>query len=184
MTTAKPEEHLYAISRIQLRPGIWFWMVAFRRRGKHYYKSFYDVRRGGPEKSLAAAIAWRDEQLAKVTAFGKRDFCRLVRTNNSSGVPGVQLVRPRNQPQGSWQARLKLPNGRELTKAFSVKKYGEREAFRLAVDARNAFLETIEDEPFVNHPLAKELCAQRLGGGQERRPAALRPQARENGRGY
>ena len=149
----------YAISRIQPRPGIWCWLAAFRRRGKHYYKSFYDVRRGGPEKSLADAIAWRDEQLAKVTALGKRDFCRLRRTNNSSGVAGVQFIQQVNQPEGSWQARLKLPDGRQLTKAFSVKKYGEREAFRLAVDARNAFLESIEDTPFVNHPLAKEFCA-------------------------
>lgn len=169
--------HHYAISRIQPRFGIWCWLVAFRRSGKHYYKSFYDVRRGGPEKSLADAIAWRNEQLAKVAALGKRDFCRLRRTNNSSGVPGVQFIRPRNQPEGSWQARLKLPDGRGLTKAFSVKKYGERSAFRLAVDARNALLESIEDTPFVNHPLAKEFCARQavtkveMPSGRPRRKA-------------
>ena len=32
-------------------------------------------------------------------------------------------------------------------------------ALRLAADARNVFLESIEDTPFVNHPLAKEFCA-------------------------
>lgn len=117
----KPAAAHYAISRIQPRVGIWCWLVAFRRRGEHYYKSFYDVRCGGPEHSLADAIAWRDTQLAKAAALGKREFCRLVRSNNSSGVPGVQFIHPRNQPLGSWQARLKLPGGRELTKCFSVK---------------------------------------------------------------
>ncbi len=157
---------LYAIFRIQAKPGIWCWSVAFRRRGHYYYQSFYDVRRGGPEQSLAAAIAWRNAQLARVATLGMREFCRLRRTNNSSGVPGVQFVRRKNQPEGFWQARLKLSNGRELTKAFSVKKYGEREAFRLAVDARNALLESIEDKPFVTHPLAKEFCARQAANGE------------------
>ena len=60
-----------------------------------------------------------------------REFRRLLRTNNTSGVPGVQFIRLHGQPEGSWQARLKRPDGRELPKAFSVKKYGERKAFRL-----------------------------------------------------
>lgn len=149
----------YAIYRIQLRPGIWFWLAAFRRCGKHYYKSFYDVRRGGPEKSLAAAIAWRDERLAKAKAPGKREFSRVVRSTNTSGVSGVQFVRPEGQPEGYWQARLKLSDGREITRAISVRKYGERAAFRMAVQARAALLETIEDTPFVKHPLAKAFCA-------------------------
>lgn len=182
MTADTPPDNLYAISRLQLRRSFWGWMVAFRRRGKHYSKSFYDVRRGGPEKSLAAAIAWRDEQLAKVKALGMREFCRLLRTDNSSGVPGVLFVRPRNQPEGSWQARLRLPDGRVLTKAFSVKKYGEREAFRLAVDARNALLDTVEDRPFVVHPLAKAFCARQAANDRsERLPlAACPPRAESN----
>lgn len=166
------DKGLYAISRIQAKPGIWCWSVAFRRRGHHYYKSFYDVRRGGPEQALAAAIAWRDAQLARVATLGMREFCRLRRTNNSSGVPGVQFVRRNSQPEGFWQARLKLSNGRELTKAFSVKRYGEREAFRLAVDARNSLLESIEDKPFVTHPLAKEFCARQAANGEAKGKSA------------
>lgn len=41
---------------------------------------------------------------------------------------------------------------------FLGKKHGERGAFRLAVDARNNFVEAMDDTPFVNHPLAKEFC--------------------------
>lgn len=156
---ARVPASLYAIFRIQPKPGIWCWMVAFRRRGKHYYKSFYDVRRGGPEQSLAAAIAWRDAQLARVKALGKREFCQLLRTNNTSGVPGVIFIRPANQPAGSWQARLRLPGERLLTRTFAVKAYGERGAYRLAVAARQDLLEHVEDTPFLVHPHAKECCA-------------------------
>lgn len=159
----------YAISRLCSRGGFWYWLVAFRRRAKHYYKSFYDVRRGGAEQALAAAIAWRDEQLAQARAFGKREFCQLRRTNNTSGIPGVQFIRPHNQPDGSWQARHKLPDGRERTKTFAVQKYGEREAFRLAVEARREMLEAVENTPFLHHPVAKEFCerqAAKSAGGE------------------
>ncbi len=95
-------------------------------------------------------------------------------------MPGVQFIHPTNQPEGSWQARLKLSNGRELTKAFSVKMYGEHEAFRLAVEARNALLAAIEDTPFVNHPVAKEFCARQAAAKvapQKPAPKKRRPSA-------
>ena len=146
----------YAISRIQAKPGIWCWMVAFRRRSEHYYKAFYDVRRGGPEKSLAAAIIWRDEQLAKTQTLSQREFHQLVRSNNHSGVAGVQLIKPKNQPLGSWQARVKLPGGKEIMRTFSVLKYGDEGAFNLAVEARAELLGLVEDKPYLHHPTAKQ----------------------------
>lgn len=153
---SNPSTAQYAISRLRSPGGFWYWAVAFRRRGKAYFKSFYDVRRGGPELSLAAAIAWRDEQLARLQALGKRDFCQLLRSTNSSGEPGVQFIRPAHQPHGSWQARHKLPDGRQITRTFAVKKHGEREAFRLAVQARQAMLESVEDTPLLHHAEAKK----------------------------
>lgn len=155
-TPPLPVNAQYAISRLCSRGGFWYWLVAFRRRGKHYYKSFYDVRRGGTEQALAAAVAWRDEQLVRAQVLGKREFCQLRRTTNTSGVPGVQFIRSRNQPEGSWQARHKLPDGREQTSTFAVQKHGEREAFRLAVQARREMLEAVENTPFLHHPVARE----------------------------
>ncbi len=150
---------MYAISRHERRPGISYWLVAFTRQGKLHYKSFYDMGRGGSENALAAAIAWRDEQLAKISVLTKRAFCQIKRTSNRSGVPGVYFIRPKNQPQGSWAARIKLPDGRERTKTFAVKKYGESRAFELAVEARSELLELIEDEPFLRDQVAKQFAA-------------------------
>ncbi|MCZ2173282.1 MAG: hypothetical protein LC110_01975 [Burkholderiales bacterium] len=154
---------MYAISRIESKPGIWCWSVHFRRSGKSHYKSFYDLKMGGSKKALAAAIRWRDDRLAKTRALGKREFHQLVRANNQSGVPGVQFIHPRKQPLGSWQARLKLPDGKEVTRTFAVKRYGHDEAFRLAVKARRELLETIEDKPYLLHPTAKRYEARRVG---------------------
>lgn len=143
-------------------PGIWCWSVNFRRRGKAYYKSFYDLQRGGSMKALAAAIKWRDSQLALTQTLSKREFHQLVRTNNQSGVPGVQFIRPRNQPQGSWQARLKLSDGKELTRTFAVGKYGFDAAYQLAVEARKELLDQIEDRPFLQHPTARRFEKKRM----------------------
>lgn len=149
---------MYAISRHERRPGLWYWAVLFSRKGKLHYKSFYDTRRGGSTKALADAVAWRDEQLASVAVLSKRDFCQLTRTSNHSGVPGVHFFLARNQPQGSWAARLKTPDGKERTKTFSVKKYGERGAFKMAVTARKDLLDAVEDKPFLHHSVAKRLA--------------------------
>jgi hypothetical protein len=152
---APPGAH-YAISRLQAKPGIWCWAVAFRRRGKAYYKAFYDFRRGGSGKALAAAIKWRDAQLAKTQTLSQREFHQLVRSNNHSGVVGVQLIKPKNQPLGSWRARVKLPSGKEIMRAFAVSKYGDEGAFKLAVEARSELLGLVEDKPYLHHPTAKQ----------------------------
>lgn len=53
-------------------------------------------------------------------------------------VPGVRLVKDR--PGGAWQARIKQDNKEHIV-AFSVKKHGNHEACRLAVEARKNFSE-------------------------------------------
>jgi hypothetical protein len=51
-------------------------------------------------------------------------------------VPGVHFLTPPAQPEGIWQARLKLADGTKTTKTFSVRKHGHRKAFRLDVAGR------------------------------------------------
>jgi AP2 domain len=140
-----------------MKPGIWCWTVLFRRRGKFYTKGFYDLRRGGPEKSLAAAIAWRDEQLRKIAVLTNHELRRSLRSSNTSGEPGVLFIRSKSQPEGSWQAKIKLPDRTSVAKTFSVKKHGERGAFKLAVAAREELLKLVPDRPVLFHPTAQAL---------------------------
>lgn len=55
----------------------------------------------------------------------------------------------------AWQAKLKLPNGKKPTKSFSVQKFGDREAFRLAVTARRKMLDLVDDRPYLYNRMAK-----------------------------
>lgn len=150
---------MYAIKRLQAGTGTWYWVVNFSRRGVHHYRRFYDPKHGGSDAARLAAIAWRDEKLAVAKVLGVLEFCQHKRSNNSSGVPGVHFLTPPVQPEGIWQAKLKLADGTRWTKTFSVRKHGYDRAYTLAVAARREMLRNAEDRPYVYDPLAKRFAA-------------------------
>ncbi|MBE7416710.1 MAG: hypothetical protein HS128_02995 [Ideonella sp.] len=155
---------MYAISRLQADSGTWYWAVHFTRAGILHYRRFYEPKYGGRLAARRAAIAWRDRRLAKVKALGIVEFADLHRSNNTSGVPGVTFSTPPRQPEGIWQARLKLAGGKTATKSFSVRLHGERRAFELAVRARQQMLADAQDRPFVHHPVARAVAAAQRRG--------------------
>jgi hypothetical protein len=152
---------MYAIQRHRAAIKAWYWRVNFSRQGKSYAKTFYDLTWGGSKAAKAAAIAWRDEQLAAIKALTIIEFHQQKRSNNLSGVPGVHFHKTPAQPLGFWQANIKTHDGKRVAKSFSVKKYGEREAFRLAVAARSELLAMVENRPYLYHAVAKRLSKQR-----------------------
>jgi hypothetical protein len=154
---------MYAIKHLQAGSGTWHWGVGFCRGGKRYHQRFYEPKHGGTAPAKRAAIAWRNERLAEIKALTLIEFCQRKRNNNTSGVPGVHFLIPAAQPEGVWQARLKLGDGMNVTKTFSVRKHGELKAFNPAVAARCAMLEAAEDRLFLYDPLAKRLAALRIG---------------------
>jgi hypothetical protein len=51
-----------------------------------------------------------------------------------------------------------VPDGKQVTKTFAALKFGERAAFELAVEARQTLLESVKDETFIHHQLAKQFA--------------------------
>jgi hypothetical protein len=150
---------VYAITRLKAALNAWYWAVNFRRRGKLYSKRFYDLKHGGSKKSLTAAIVWRNRSLARAKILTYREFHQQKRSNNTSGVPGVHFLKSTRQPQGVWQARIKLRDGRKIHKTFSVRKFGWQRALERAVAARAKMLFLVEDRPYIKHPTAKRFAA-------------------------
>ena len=146
---------LYAIRRHKAAVNAWCWVVSFRRRGQLHDKRFYDLSLGGSAAAKAAAIAWRDAQLEQIETLSMREFHAQVRSNNTSGVPGVHFIKTFQQPMGVWQAKIKLPDGHKVHKSFSVRRCGYDEAYALAVNARKELLQLIEARAYVKHPVAK-----------------------------
>jgi hypothetical protein len=137
--------------------------VKLWRAGKSYSRRFYDPKHGGSRAARLAAIAWCDEQLASIKALGILEFAELKRGNNTSGVTGVAFTTSARQPEGVWQARLKLEGGKTQTKSFSVRLHGERRAFAMAVKARRQMLAAAEDRAFVHAKLARRAAARAVG---------------------
>lgn len=145
---------MYAIKRLQHDKGTWYWVVNFNRRGLRYQRRFYEPMHGGSKAALAAAIAWRDEKLAQTQALSLTQFCQQKRSNNTSGVAGVHFLTSMRQPEGIWQAKLKIA-GKAKHKSFSVKKHGAERAYQLAVQAREQMLAQAHDRLYLYHPVAR-----------------------------
>jgi hypothetical protein len=76
-----------------------------------------------------------------------QEYSNIVKKNNRSGVVGVCRYcasetrdLPEEKQRWFWVASWPLPDGRRKRVKFSVKKYGEDGAFRMAMDARSAAL--------------------------------------------
>jgi hypothetical protein len=128
----------YALARIDL-PGASThgWQVRLQRRGVKYAKFFGDRVYGGPDLSIRAARNWRDQLLQEIEAREQARICTRS-PRNRSGVVGVSKVSVTTNGSSYefWQATWSPRPGRRRCVKFSIRRYGDREAFRLAVIAR------------------------------------------------
>lgn len=129
------------------------------RSGTFHSKCFPDLKHGGSAKALAAALKWRDE-IARKNVLNFREFNAQKHSNNTSGMPGVHRVQLAAQPLGSWQAKIRLADGRKITRTFAVKKFGEKDAYRRAVAARKAMLDALDDRLYLKSATAQRLARQ------------------------
>lgn len=118
------------------------WQVRVYRDGKTYSKLFSDKKCGGRDAAFEAASAYREqlvEEVAELPAAPRQR--RLVRRNkgNTSGVVGISRTFKRDR-RGvrhevyavSWNPEPGVARGT----SFSIKRYGEDTAFRLACQLR------------------------------------------------
>ena len=125
------------------------WQVKANKNGKSYSKLFSDLKCGGKGKAQQAARDFRDklyEKLAQTPTEprGRRIVYRDVR--NTTGVLGVSRTALKS-PSGkiserysvSWSPAL----GVQKSTSFSIRKYGEVKAFKLAMAHRRKMLRQI-----------------------------------------
>ncbi|QEG43061.1 AP2/ERF family transcription factor [Roseimaritima ulvae] len=118
------------------------YLVRIMRRGKLHSAFFSFNEYGGKRKALLAAREHRDALEQKLRGISRKKRAQTLRANNTSGVPGVRLVKetdPRWKSRPTyhcWVAQWSPSKGVRKTKRFSVEKYGNEEAYRLAVRAR------------------------------------------------
>lgn len=123
------------------------WYVRVRQNGKVRSKFFSDQKHGGIAKALMKARRFYKNEMREIVAETLGEIPdklpnRVIVTknrNNNTGVVGVQLVERKN-PGGSMYRAYRVcwsdNSGKSHTKFFSIKKLGEKEAFRQACDYR------------------------------------------------
>ena len=118
------------------------WQVRVYRHGKTYSKLFSDKKCKGRDKAFEAAVSYRDQLMAEVASLpDQAPRRRLIRHNkgNTSGVVGISRTHKRDR-RGvqhevyavSWNPEPGVARGT----SFSIKRYGEDEAFRKACELR------------------------------------------------
>ena len=118
------------------------WQVRVYRHGKTYSRLFSDRKYGDREQAFQAAVAYRKEletEVAQLPEVPSRR--RLIRRNrnNTSGVVGVSRTYKQDR-RGirhevyavSWNPEPGVARGT----SFSIKRYGEDTAFRMACKLR------------------------------------------------
>ena len=130
------------------------WHVTIQRRNKIYTRHFSDARNGGKAAALKAAKAHRDLLLRRHTPLTRREVCLIKKKNNKSGVSGlsrIDVVEWRNGYRFHrlyWDVQWPDGSGKPVHRKFSIRKYGERRAFRLAAHARRHGLRRLNRAPF------------------------------------
>ncbi len=121
------------------------WWVRFLKDGKKYHHFFNDTKYGGKESGLVAAQKFRDaikkEHIEKEGETNVKIRGKAT-SRNRSGYLGVNRTSYYYTKRGKkylaevWQAHWPVGNGKFANTTFSIKKYGEVEAFEMALAAR------------------------------------------------
>lgn len=125
------------------------WFVRGYRNGKTYSKLFSDKKSGGKKRALELARDFRDNLHKELEEIPVRPRGRRIvyrDSRNSTGVLGVCRTAKRG-PNGTvnecYSVSWRPEPGVQKCTSFSIRKYGEKRAFELAVAHRRKMLREI-----------------------------------------
>ncbi|MGC9451002.1 MAG: AP2 domain-containing protein [Oceanipulchritudo sp.] len=132
------------------------WFVRGYRNGKTWSRLFSDMKCGGRRKALEAARGFRDELHQKLGEMPGRPRARRVVTRdarNTTGVLGVCRTAkkgPNGRVNEVYSVSWRPAPGVQKCTSFSIRKYGEKRAFQLAVAHRKRMLKEIHGPSVLN----------------------------------
>jgi hypothetical protein len=130
------------------------WFVRGYRNGKTYSKLFSDRKCGGKGKAQKAAKDYRDELNAELEQIPKKPRQRRVVVSDSRnktgelGVSRTTKLGPNGTKHECFSVSWRPEPGTQKCTSFSVKKYGEKKAFKMAVDHRRKMMREIHGPGF------------------------------------
>jgi hypothetical protein len=125
------------------------WFVRGYRHGKTYSRLFSDKKWGGREPAWAAALKHHEQLLDELSKIPPRPRPRrlvLRDSRNTTGVLGVCRTIKRSASgtlNECYSVSWRPAPGVQKCTSFSIRKYGEKKAFQLAVRHRREMLKQI-----------------------------------------
>lgn len=117
------------------------WRVWVTFNGVDYGQTYFgDLKYGGQDEALLAALAYRDKVIKKhhipLRSYAGNGYC-VQSSRSKTGVPGVTLSYCRRGESVTvrWHVRYQ-DEGAQQHKSWSVRKYGYVGAWRLATQVR------------------------------------------------
>jgi hypothetical protein len=145
---AKRDKRNKGISRID-SGSTHGWFVRGYKNGKTYSKLFSDLKCGGKRKAQRNARQHRDELSEKLALIPTKPRGRRIvyrDSRNTTGVLGVCRTAKRSatgRVNECYSVSWRPEPGVQKCTSFSIKKYGEKKAFQLAVAHRRKMLRQI-----------------------------------------
>ena len=118
------------------------WVVQFKRAGIPYVRYIADGKHGR-DASHERAVQYRDWLERRLPPWNK---LHRRSATNTSGIIGVTRIidRPRAGKRiARWIGFWYLADGDDTKRSFSVRKYGDRQAKALAIEARRRGVEEL-----------------------------------------
>lgn len=151
----KPYEMRY-LTRVDMtkksgKHGLHAWQFRLKRGDINISRFFHDNKLGGKEASLKNAQEFRDEIEKLYPPLSNRDKFTKITKKNKSGIVGVHRIekdytkpdRPSEYHDSAWAATWIEESGKRKSKRFSIKKYGESEALRMAITERRQAIDKL-----------------------------------------
>jgi hypothetical protein len=148
----KRNPEMKGISRIDAK-GTHGWYVRIYKSGKTYSKLYSDNKYGGTERALKFAKKAREMALETLKNVPDSNSRRLVSHDkrNKSGIIGVSRTTKTNvagEVSLYYQVTWSPEKGKIKNRQWSVKKYGEEEAFRRAKEFRESVMQEIYGQEY------------------------------------
>lgn len=134
-------QHYKGISRIDSKTTKG-WLVRGYKNGKRYSKLFSDRKYGSPKEALKQAQAFYIELSARLQAIPARPRAKKIvykDIRNSTGVVGISRLKKAGKNGRAlefYSVTWRPAPGVQKCTSFSIGKYGEAGAFKLAVTCR------------------------------------------------
>lgn len=125
------------------------WNARYTRDGVTFSQLFSDSKYDSPIAALEAAIEWRHQAEELLPRMNRKEYAELKKRNNSSGHTGVYKSVGgyyKGKALYYWYAIWSPQRGEKASKSFSVQKFGDDEAKRLAIAAREEAIANLPKE--------------------------------------